>query len=116
MQIGWRLRRLILELPQQLPFIEKHAAMLLDHGLSSLKLPRRSSSRYAVDRHVHSQVLEYIDAAVDGPLGLDELARVAGMPLLRFLRSFSNAVGTTPHAYVTERRLQQARRLLRSAS
>jgi transcriptional regulator GlxA family with amidase domain len=58
--------------------------------------------------------LEYIDDTLDGQLGLEELARVAGMPLLRFLRSFASAVGSTPHAYITERRLQRARRLLRS--
>src|SRR5260370_19184558 len=93
---------------------EVHAAMLLEQGLSRLKLPHRAPGRYDLERKAHSRVLEYIDDTIDGRLGLDELARVAGMPLLRFLRSFASAVGSTPHAYITERRLQQARRLLRS--
>lgn len=113
-QLGWRLRRLMLASQPQFQLVEEHAAMLLDHGLSRLKQPRGSLGRYDLERKVHSRVLEYIDDSIDGPLRLDELAGVAGMPLLRFLRSFSSAVGSTPHAYVTERRLRRARTLLRS--
>jgi len=58
----------------------------------------------------------YIDDAIDGPLSLAEIAQVAGMPVLRFLRSFSTTVGTTPHAYVSERRMQRARALLSTSS
>jgi AraC-like DNA-binding protein len=113
-QLGWRLRRLMLDPQPQPRLIEEYAAMLLGHGLSHLKQPRRAPGCYDLERHVHSRVLEFIEDAIDGPLGLEELARVAGMPLLRFLRSFVSAVGSTPHAYVTERRLQRARNLLRS--
>ena len=114
-QLGWRLRRLMLASQPQYQLIEEHAAMLLDHGLSRLKVPRRSPGRYERDRKAHSLVLEYVDDALEGPLSLDTLSRVAGMPLLRFLRSFSSAVGMTPHAYITERRLQRACTLLRSS-
>lgn len=115
-QLSWYLRRLMLASQPQLQLIEEQAAMLLDHGLSRLKLSHRPPGRYDLERKVHSRVLEYIDDAIDGPLGLDALARVAGMPLLRFLRSFSSAVGYTPHVYITERRLQRARTLLRSTN
>jgi AraC-like DNA-binding protein len=113
-QLGWRLRRLILDSQPQSRLIEERAAMLLEHGLSRLKLPHRAPGCYDLERKAHSRVLDYIDDTIDGQLRLDELARVAGMPLLRFLRSFASAVGCTPHAYITERRLQRARRLLRS--
>jgi AraC family transcriptional regulator len=113
-QLGWRLRRLILDSQRRSALIEEHAAMLLEHGLSRLKPPHRGPGCYDLERKAHLRVLEYIDDTLDGQLGLDELARVAGMPLLRFLRSFASAVGSTPHAYITERRLQRARRLLRS--
>lgn len=110
--LGWRLRLLMLASQPDSQLIEEQLALLLECGLSHLKLPQGSPGRYDLDRKIHSRVLEYIDDAIDGPLGLDELARLAGMPLLRFLRSFANAVGTTPHAYITERRLQRARSLL----
>jgi AraC family transcriptional regulator len=115
-QLGWHLRRLILDSQPQSRLIEEHAAMLLEHGLSRLNLPHRAPGRYDLERKAHSRVLDYIDGTIDGQLGLDELARVAGMPLLHFLRSFASAVGSTPHAYITERRLQRARRLLRSTN
>jgi AraC family transcriptional regulator len=115
-QLGWRLRRAMLASQPQFPLIGEWTAMLLDHGLSRLKTPRRSLGRYDIERKVHSRVLEYIDDAIDGPLGLDVLARMSGMPLLRFFRSFSNAVGCTPHVYIIERRLQRARGLLSSTN
>lgn len=111
-QLGQQLRHMMLASQPQQQLIEEQAMLLLDRGLSLLALPRRPRSGYDHDRAAHSRVLEYIDDAIDDPLSLDEIARVAGMPVLRFLRSFSNAVGSTPHAYITERRMQRARRLL----
>ena len=111
-RLGMQLRRSMLAPRPQPQLIEEQAIKLLDHGLSLLVLPRRPRGSYDLDRQVHSRVLEYIDDAIDGPLSLDEIAQVAGMPVLRFLRSFSIAVGSTPHAYITERRMQRARALL----
>ena len=111
-RLGRKLRYLMLALHRQPQLIEEEAMLLLDHGLSLLALPHGARGGYAHDRPAHSRVLEYIDGAIDGPLSLDEIAQVAGMPVLRFLRSFSNAVGSTPHAYITERRMQRARALL----
>lgn len=111
-RLGGQLRRTMLAPHPQPQLIEEQAMKLLDHGLSLLKLPRRQDGRYDDDRHAHSRVLEYIEETIDGPLSLDEIAQVAGMPVLRFLRSFSSAVGSTPHAYITERRMQHARALL----
>ncbi len=111
-RLGKQLRCSMLASHSQPQLIEEQAMKLLDHGLSLLALPHRPPGSYDHDRQAHSRVLEYIDDAIDGPLSLDEMARVAGMPVLRFLRSFSTAVGSTPHAYITERRMQRARALL----
>lgn len=115
-RLGWRLRRLLLAAPAAPRLVEEQIALFLERGLALAQLPARPAGRYDLDRAVHARVLDYIDDGMDGPLGLDELARLAGMPPLRFLRSFANAVGTTPHAYITERRLQRARALLRSSA
>jgi AraC-like DNA-binding protein len=111
-QLGKQLRCSMLASHPQPRLIEELAMKLLDHGLSLIALPGRRPGGYDHDRQAHSRVLAYIDDAIDGPLSLDEIARVAGMPVLRFLRSFSIAVGSTPHAYITERRMQRARALL----
>jgi transcriptional regulator GlxA family with amidase domain len=46
------------------------------------------------------------------PLSLAQLALTYGHNELRLLRDFRRAVGITPHAWITEVRLQAARRLL----
>lgn len=112
MRLGGQLRRAMLTPHPDRQSVEEQAMKLLAHGLSLLQVPRRQGGRYDDDRHAHLQVLEYIEDTLEGPLRLDEIAEVAGMPVLRFLRSFSSAVGSTPHAYITERRMQRARALL----
>ncbi len=46
------------------------------------------------------------------PLSLDDFARTAGMSKFQILRTFSKEVGITPHAYLTQHRVKQARRLI----
>lgn len=115
LRLGWRLRRLLLAPRRDCVAIEEQAALLADHGWSRLAAPHRRSSRYDLHRKAHAQVLDRIEDDLSGPLSLNELARMAGLPKLRFLRSFTDSVGVTPHAYVTERRLQRARKLLQSS-
>ncbi|MES2740721.1 MAG: helix-turn-helix transcriptional regulator [Pseudomonadota bacterium] len=112
--LAWRLRRLMLAAQPDPGRIEQAAAQLLAHA-QMLLAPRRPPDPYLHDRVIHARVLDYIEAALDGPLGLDALAALANMPPLRFLRSFASAVGATPHAYITERRVQRARGLLCSS-
>ncbi len=112
--LGTRLRRLMLAPQPDLPLIEGLLALFLERGLALSKHSPGSPSRYELDRKAHARVLEFIDDAIDGPIELEQLARLAGLSPLRFLRSFSNALGLTPHAYITERRLRRARALLRS--
>lgn len=46
------------------------------------------------------------------PLTLGALAHEAGLSRYQFLRAFARATGMTPHAYLLQRRLHQARRLI----
>jgi AraC-like DNA-binding protein len=45
-------------------------------------------------------------------LTLDELAAAAGLSRYYFLRAFRRAVGVTPHAYLTGRRIAAAKAFL----
>ena len=58
------------------------------------------------------RVVDYIEAHFDAPLLSAELAGIAGMSLAQFGRSFKAATGATPHAYVTLRRIEHAKRFL----
>ena len=48
------------------------------------------------------------------PLGVDDLARVAGLSRAHFSREFRRAFGVSPHVYLLTRRLERAAALLRS--
>jgi AraC-like DNA-binding protein len=50
------------------------------------------------------------------PLSLESVARQAGYSRFHFLRAFRKAYGETPRAYLTRRRIERARDLLRSAN
>jgi AraC-like DNA-binding protein len=47
------------------------------------------------------------------PLGVDELARAAGLSRAHFSREFHRVFGEPPHAYLLTRRLERAAALLR---
>ena len=54
------------------------------------------------------QVLEYINASLEGKLNLTELSNLAAMSKYHFLRTFKHATGLTPHQYILGRRLRRA--------
>jgi AraC-like DNA-binding protein len=54
------------------------------------------------------------DARYFEPLGVDELARAAGLSRAHFSREFRRAFGESPHAYLLTRRLERAAALLRT--
>ncbi len=58
------------------------------------------------------RVKDYIEAHLEEPLGLIELADVGGMSISHFNRSFKQAVGVSPLRYVFARRVERAKDLL----
>ena len=54
------------------------------------------------------------DARYFEPLGVDDMARAAGLSRAHFSRAFRRAFGEPPHAYLLTRRLERAAALLRS--
>ena len=54
------------------------------------------------------------DARYAEPLGVDDLARAAGLSKAHFSRAFRAAFGESPHAYLLTRRLERAAALLRT--
>src|SRR5689334_25289924 len=53
------------------------------------------------------------DARYFEPLGVDDLARAAGLSRAHFSREFRRAFGEPPHTYLLTRRLERAAALLR---
>jgi AraC-like DNA-binding protein len=57
-----------------------------------------------------------IDDDPAAALTLDALARQADLSRYQFLRSFARATGLTPHAYLMQRRIHRARKLIASGA
>lgn len=66
-----------------------------------------------IDNHQLAKVIDYIEAHFDTPLLTSELAAIAAMSVAQFGRSFKAATGYSPHNYVTIRRIEHAKRMLR---
>ena len=59
---------------------------------------------------------DLIDRDYSEPLNIERIAREAGYTRFHFSRSFTAAYGESPSAYLTRRRLERAKTLLRDAN
>jgi AraC family transcriptional regulator len=59
-----------------------------------------------------ARVKDYIHAHLAHPIGLDDLAAIAGTSLTAFARGFKRATGTSPYRYLLQQRVAHAARLL----
>lgn len=59
------------------------------------------------------RVLDFIEAELHRPIGLDELAAQADIGVRRFCAAFRDAVGVSPHQHLLQRRVERAKSLLR---
>lgn len=86
-------------------------AMLLDRqqGAAAGSAGRMSPLRRA-------GIERWIERAVSEPLTVAQLAAVSGLSREAFSRAFRAEFGQAPKAYLTDRRLDKARRLLRETS
>ena len=71
-------------------------------------------ARGGLDRRRLFRVLDYIEANLEGGLTLDDMASIAALSRYHFARAFRQAVGQSPHRYVSARRLERAKQLLTS--
>jgi AraC family transcriptional regulator len=58
------------------------------------------------------RVIELLDANLSSDITLAELAREFDFSMAHFARAFKNSVGVSPHAWLTRRRIERAKRLL----
>jgi len=58
---------------------------------------------------------EFIDAGLDGPLGVQAMAKLLDLSEGYFNRAFKQTTGKSPHSYLIDRRLARARALMHDA-
>lgn len=71
--------------------------------------------REGLDRRRLLRVLDYIEMNLEGDLTIDRMASIACLSRHHFARSFKQAVGQSPHRYVSAKRLERAKALLISS-
>jgi AraC family transcriptional regulator len=103
-------------LPSQ-PLLESFAVSIAIHlarnpeGGASL---RRAATGLAPRKL--EQVRSFIEQHLAEPLLVEQLAAVVHMSPFHFARLFKLAAGTSPHAYITARRVERAKELLRAGN
>jgi AraC family transcriptional regulator len=62
---------------------------------------------------VKRRVIDFVDAHLDQPLTIEELADVADLSAYHFARMFRKTLGEAPHKFVLRRRIERAMEMLR---
>lgn len=79
-------------------------------------MPARSGSRSAsLPKWRLRRAIDFIEANLANPIGLAEVAASTGLTRMHFAAQFRSTTGYSPHAYLLQRRLEHAQRLLRSS-
>jgi len=74
-----------------------------------------STTQGGVPAYKLRQVLQFIDAHLDQPINLTQLAAVASLSPFHFHREFKRSTGLTPGKFILEARIKRAETLLRDS-
>jgi AraC family transcriptional regulator len=83
--------------------------MLKRHGFQ----PHTPTLQGGLATAVRRRIVDYVEAHLDQPLVLDQLAGEAKLSTFHFARMFRVSFGMPPHRYVDQRRILRASHLLR---
>ncbi|MBV9892003.1 MAG: helix-turn-helix transcriptional regulator [Rhizobacter sp.] len=112
-EVGAALLRMISRPPEPTDrlFIEGASSMLAAHLVSrySTIAPRAAPYSPSLSYEKLKRVLDLVDCRFAEGIGLDELAAEACLSPFHFSRLFQKATGFSPHRYVTERRVREAK-------
>jgi len=95
-------------------YAEAIANLLVIHLLQhySAQKPTIKDYKGGLPKYKLQQVIDYINAHLDQPLGLAELAEVVQMSPGYFSRLFKQSTGLAPHQYLIQCRVKYAKQLL----
>ncbi|GAB2871542.1 AraC family transcriptional regulator [Pseudoduganella ginsengisoli] len=117
-QLQWLCRALAAEPGQDADGLLR-ASTLAHEALSALLRAQggtvsQTPLRGGLPPHVRRRLRDYIEANLDQPLTLGMLAALSCLSEFHFLRLFRTSFGMPPHTWIAMRRIERARRLLRS--
>jgi AraC family transcriptional regulator len=96
--------------PRDSLLIEREIAALMT-AVKGSPPEQAGAGRWMTARRLH-QADSLIEAGLPGPLYVEDIARRLGLSAGFFTRAFKAATGKTPHDYIIDRRLAQARKLI----
>ncbi len=88
------------------------AAWLLQQH--SVRSPKLSDYKDGLSRYNLKQILDYIQAHLSQDIKIADLAKVAGMSPYYFICLFKQSMNITPHQYIIQQRIEQAKQLLKN--
>ena len=97
-------------LAADLAMLDMVGRIVSEDSLSAMRMQRLKGGLSSV---IRKRLTDYIDANLDQPIKLKDLADVAGLSEFHLQRSFKETCGVTPQAFITRRRLDLAQRLIR---
>ncbi|WP_417834487.1 helix-turn-helix domain-containing protein [Thalassospira xiamenensis] len=96
---------------EEMLFLLLHHAIIVPGIKPGQFDPARNQASNRADQNI-ARAKAMIDDAPDENLSLADLANAAGLSRFQTVRHFTRATGLTPHAYIIQRRLDFARRLI----
>ncbi len=88
--------------------------MLIAHLIGRYSIANRRGllAKGGLPPRVCRRVEDYIEAHLDAPIRISDLAAVAGLSEFHFARMFKLSKGEAPHSFVQRRRMERAKQLL----
>lgn len=107
-----RMEGTLREGPPAAALLREHAAMLLGVEMLRLLHGRTGPARHSITPARLRAVFTHVEDHLAEDIALADLAAVARLSRFHFARAFRAETGLTPHAYVTHRRVERAKRLM----
>jgi len=106
---------LALRVMQESTFIQERHAAVLQEWLREPASTRRSHQRGGLSPAALRRVQSFVDGNLDQPLRIADLASRAALSVHHFARAFRTSTGSTPRAFIEQRRLDRARDLIENS-
>jgi AraC family transcriptional regulator len=94
-------------------YLESLAGVIAVHLAAHHYAERRALAARGLPVHKLQRALRFIDEHIAAAIRVADLAATAHMSLFHFARMFKEATGVPPHRYITLRRVDRAKSLLR---
>jgi len=114
--LGSELERAAAGCETHAPYLEALSGALVAHLLRRHAAPDPTNAQPSA-RTLPSaleRVRNFVEANIEAPLSLADLAAQAGLSPYHFARAFRRSTGLPPHRYVTSRRIARAKQMLES--